>query len=211
MKRGLFIAFEGIDGCGKSTQARKLAKHILELNKYNHILITREPFRDTKIRKILREDDNPYSQAYELAKLYTEDRKKHVKEMIIPNLKIGNHVICDRYSFSTLSYQQAQGIDVVDLLNMHKGLPIADVIFILDVSENTAMKRMKKDKKRMTEQKFEKDKNFIKKLRHNYLELAENLEGHNVIVVDGTKSINHIFEKQIKPAFDKLYKKYISS
>ena len=209
MKRGLFITFEGIDGCGKSTQVRMLAKHLLEISKYNHVLVTREPFKDRKIRKILKEDDNPYSQAYELAKLYIEDRKKHVQEVIIPNLKMGNHVISDRYSFSTLSYQQAQGVEIIDLLNMHKGLPIADIIFIIDVPAETAIKRMKKDKIRKTEQKFEKDEDFIKKLRKNYLEL-KNLDLHNVVLIDGRKKPKQIFEKQIKPVIDKFYNKHYS-
>jgi dTMP kinase len=211
-KRGLFIAFEGIDGCGKSTQAWKLARYVSDLSKYNHIVMTREPFKDANIRKMLRETDDPYSQAKELAKMYTDDRRNHVKELIMPELLKGAHVISDRYAFSTLAYQQAQGIPIKDLLELHKGLPIPDIIFIVDVPSKVAVGRMKKDSKRDKgkEHKFEKNREFMEKLRKNYHGLA-NLSGHKVVVIDGTKKPEQIFEKQIKPAFDKLYNSRFSS
>jgi dTMP kinase len=205
--RGILIAFEGIDGCGKSTQVTKLAKHILELDKHNHILITREPYKDTSIRKILKSEDDPYSQAKKLATLFTNDRKLHFQELILPNLKNGIHVITDRFSFSTFAYQQTQGIMLNELLNIHKGLKIPDLIFIVDTPVEVAMMRMKKDSIRTTEQKFEKEIEFIKKLRINYLNLA-NLPNHNVVIIDGTKTIEEIFKQQIKPAFDKFYAQF---
>jgi len=209
MKRGLFVTFEGIDGCGKSTQVWILAKHIFDLNKYNHVVVTREPWKDVNIRKILKQDDDPYSQAEKLASMYTKDRRNHIQKLIGPKLNKGLHVISDRYSFSTFAYQQAQGIALDKLLEMHKGLPIPDVVFIIDAPVETAMKRMHKDKKRSEEQKFEKNKEFIEKLRNNYLKLKD-LPNHRVIVIDGTKTPNEIFEKQIKPAFDKIYNQHIS-
>lgn len=202
--RGLFITFEGIDGCGKSTQVRRLAQHILELSKYNHVLITREPYNDTKIREILQQDEDPYSQAKKLAQMFVEDRKLHVKNIISENIRKGMFVISDRYSFSTLAYQQTQGVPINELLKMHKGLPIPDIIFVIDVPAEVAMKRMKKDTVRKAEHKFEKNIKFIKKLRLKYFELA-NLPNHKVILIDGRKSPEEIFEKQLKPAFDKVY------
>lgn len=211
MKRGLFIAFEGIDGCGKSTQVWKLAKYLSNLSKYNHIVMTREPWKDKKIRKMLMETDDPYSQAVELAKMYINDRRDHVKELIIPELAKGAHVISDRYSLSTLAYQQTQGIDLKALLAMHKGLPVPDIIFIVNLPAKIAVKRMQKDSERnkKKEHKFEKDVKFIEKLRKTYLELAR-LRKHNIAVIDGSKSPDEIFEKQIKPVFDKVYNSHIS-
>jgi len=208
MKRGLFITFEGIDGCGKSTQIWKLAQYIFGLNKYHHVALTREPWKNADIRRILQEDENPYSQAYNLAQLFTKDRREHVEKLIMPSLKSGSFVISDRYSFSTLAYQQAQGVEDWKLLDMHKGLIIPDLIFIIDLPVKTALQRMKKDKGRKVEQKFEKNAEFIEKLRKNFLKLAT-LNNHNVVVIDGTKKPDEIFEKQIKPAFDKLYNKFI--
>ena len=210
MKKGIFVAFEGIDGSGKSTQTWLLGKHLAELNKYNHIIMTREPWKDMKIRKILTQDKDPYSKSEELAKRYVEDRKSHVKKLIEPNLKKGISVITDRYSLSTLSYQQAQGISLKKLLKMHKGLLIPNIIFLIDVPVNIVLKRMTKDKINKHEQKFEANKDFIEKLRKNYLKLKE-LPNHKIIVIDGTKKPQEIFEKQIKPAFNKLYNQFVSN
>lgn len=204
MKKGLFIAFEGIDGCGKSTQIWLLSKYLFELDKHNHITITREPYKDTEIRKILFEEKDPYSKAKKLAEMFIQDRRKHMKEVIIPNLKNNNHVITDRYSLSTLAYQQTQGVSLNELLEMHKGIIIPDIIFLIDVSSDIVMKRMMKDKARKSKQMFEKDKEFIEKLRTNFLDLKK-LKGHNIIIIDGSKKPEEIFEKQIKPAFDKIY------
>ena len=205
-QKGLFITFEGMDGCGKSTQVWKFGKYLAELSKHNHIIMTREPFKDTNIRKMLRETDDPYSQATKLAEMFTNDRKKHVSELISPTINQGIHVISDRYSFSTLSYQQTQGVPINELLAMHKGLPIPDLIFVIDVPAKVALERMKKDAKRDKgkEHKFEKDIKFMEKLRMKYFELAK-LPRHNVVMIDGRASPDEIFEKQIKPAFDKLY------
>lgn len=205
MKKGLFITFEGIDGCGKSTQARLLADYIFSLSKYNHVLKTREPYKNQDIRKILQSESDPYSQAMKLAEMFVKDRQQHVREIIAPNIRNGVHVISDRYSLSTLAYQQAQGVSLNELVKMHKGLIIPDLTYIVNVSVETAIERMKKDFKRKKEQKFEKDKKFIEKLRQSYLKLPWQLANHNIVLVDGNKSISDIFEKQIKPAFDKVY------
>lgn len=205
MKRGLFIAFEGIDGCGKSTQMRKLVEYIFEKNKYNHVVATREPWKDTDIRKILQSDNDTYSQGRELAEMFINDRKEHMLRLIIPNICQGIHVVSDRYSFSTLAYQQTQGMDVIELLNMHKGVLIPDIIFVVDVPAEIAVDRMNNDKNtRASKHKFEKNTEFLEKLRQNYLKLAESLENHRVVVLDGTQSIDHIFEKQIKPIINQI-------
>jgi len=204
VKKGLFIAFEGIDGSGKSTQAKMLADYIISLNKYNHVLRTREPYQDQNIRKILQQEEDPYSQGIKLAMMFTEDRRNHVNKLIMPNLLEGVHVISDRYSWSTFAYQQTQGVKLHELLNMHKELPIPDIVFLVDLPVKDAIKRMKGDKERKLEQKFEKDIEFIEKLRNNYLKLS-NTSQKLVIVVNGKLSAKEIFNKQIKPIFDTIY------
>ncbi|MDP1728659.1 MAG: dTMP kinase [archaeon] len=208
-KKGLFITFEGIDGCGKSTQAKLLADYIFSLNKYNHVLRTREPYKNTEIRKILQSESDPYSQGVKLAEMFIRDRRIHVNELINPNLEEGIYVVSDRYSLSTLAYQQTQGVPLNELLGMHSGLPIPDLTFIVNIPTNMAIERMKKDSIRKEEQKFEKDAKFIEKLRKNYIQLA-NLPKHKIVIVDGRDNIEAIFEKQVKPAFDKVYNSHLS-
>jgi dTMP kinase len=208
MKRGLFITFEGIDGCGKSAQVKMLNNYVSQLSKYNHVLNTRQPYKNQDIRKILQEDSDPYSQGRKLAEMFVADRKKHVFEMIMPILDVGGHVISDRYDLSTLAYQQTQGVSLQELIEMHSGIIMPDLTFIVDVPAEVAIERMKKDTKRNVEQKFEKQIEFIKKLRQNYLDLQKQLPGRNIVIIDANPSIEEIFEKQIKPAFDNLWAEY---
>lgn len=204
-KRGLFIAFEGIDGCGKSTQIWKLAKQLFNSNKYNHILLTREPFRDGNIRKILKNDEDPYSQAKKLAELFVNDRREHLNELILPSLSKGYHVLSDRYDCSTLAYQQTQGMSFEELFKMHQTFISPDLTFIVDLPVEIAQARMQNDGNRTEEQKFEKNKPFIEKLRQNYLELPSKIPNRDFVIINGIHPADYIFEKQIKPAFDKLY------
>ncbi|MBM3247123.1 dTMP kinase [Candidatus Pacearchaeota archaeon] len=209
IKRGYFISFEGIDGCGKSTQIWLLGKYMFDLNKYTHMVMTREPWRNADIRAILKQDSDPYSQARKLAELFVNDRKEHVTELIAPKLERGHHVISDRFDLSTLAYQQAQGIPVQELIAMHQGILMPDLTFIVDVPVEVAIQRMKKDAKRQEEQKFEKSKEFIEKLRANYLALKD-LPGRRIVIIDGTPSPIDIFENQIVPAFDKFHQEQLS-
>jgi dTMP kinase len=208
-RRGLFITFEGIDGCGKSTQAKMLADYLFNLNKYNHVLKTREPYKCQDIRKILQADSNPYSQGEKLARLFVKDRKEHLEKIIRPSLHQGIHVILDRYDCSTLAYQQTQGVPFKKLLDMHKGLIIPDVTFIIDVPAELAVKRIKKDSIRQEEQKFEKNLEFMQELRTNYLDIPNKIPNRNFIIIDARSGIDEIFEGQVKSYFENL-RKYLA-
>ena len=208
IKRGLFISFEGIDGCGKSTQIWKIAKYIFDLSKYNHLVITREPYQDANIREILKSEDDPYSQARKLASLFVADRKNHLDSLIQPNLTNGIHVISDRYDCSTLAYQQAQGPSFEELVQMHKNFLKPDLTFIVDLPIEIAAERMKKDSNRVEEQKFEKNKPFIEKLRACYLDIPQKILHRDFVIVNGNSTPDEIFYKQIKPAFDNIYQRW---
>ena len=196
MSKGKFIVLEGIDGSGKSTQILKIAYNILGKSKYNHILLTREPYKKEEIRAILREDSDPYSQAKKLAELFVQDRKEHAKEFIIPNLEKGIHVISDRYKLSTIAYQSAQGIPVQELIDMHANLPIPDITIIVDLPAERAAERMSRDNR--NEHKFEADVQFQEKTRQNYLKLQKVLSNEKIRIVDGTKSIEELTKDIIK-------------
>src|SRR3989344_6900612 len=140
-KRGLFIVFEGIDASGKTTQLLTLAKHIMDKSKYNHVCMTREPYKLVEIRKILKQDKDPYKEAEKLAQLFVRDREEHVKELILPLLSKGIYVISDRYKISTFVYQSTQGIQMQRLMDMHKRMPIPDITFIIDTPADIARQR----------------------------------------------------------------------
>ena len=201
IKKGLFIAFEGIDGSGKSTQIKELVHHIYNKSKYNHVILTRNPYKNVNIREILHQDEDPYSQAEKLANLFIEDRKLMAKEIVNPNLEKGLFVIADRYKLSTIAYQSAQGIDMNHLIEKQNQIPNPDITFIIDLSPETAMKRMKKDSQeiRGKEHKFEANLDFIKKLRENYLQSAKLMK--NIFVINGERTKEEI-SKEIKTIFD---------
>tara|TARA_Y100000310_G_C20564756_1_gene754905 strand:- start:395 stop:1003 length:609 start_codon:yes stop_codon:yes gene_type:complete len=198
----MFIVFEGIDGCGKSTQIWKLADYLSSKDKYNHILVTREPYKAREIREILKLNESPETKADKLTELFVQDRKEHVQELIKPALEKGIIVISDRYKYSTIAYQSAQGQSTNDLVELHTGFPIPDFVFIVDVDLDKASERMKKDQIRDVEHKFEKNRDFQGKVKENYLKLIDLLPEENIIVLDGNKTIEEIFEDVKKHFID---------
>jgi len=201
-KKGMFITFEGIDGCGKSTQIKKFIQYLFDLDKYNHIILTREPYKDANIRKILREDDDPYSQAEKIADMYIKDRFVHAEEVIISNLEKENIVISDRYKLSTIGYQSAQGLDMQDLIKKHDGLPVPDITFFVDVCGEVALERMKKEETRV-EQKFESSLEFQESVRQNYYKAKELLVDEKIVIINGEQTEEEVF-KEIINNFEKV-------
>ena len=167
------------------------------MDKHNHVMLTRNPYKDVNIRPILREDTDPMKKSRKLAQLFIADRRKHAKELLIPNLKKGYFVICDRYMLSTVAYQGAQGLDMKDLLKKQAAFPKPDIVFIIDVPANISAKRMKKESGRK-EHKFEANLDFLEKTRQNYLVLAKKEVLKNIVVVDGTQTREKVLEDIIE-------------
>jgi len=192
-RKALFIAFEGIDGSGKSTQIRKLAEHLFKEDKYNHVVITREPYKDVSIRGIIKKDSNPLDNAEKLAELFIADRKRHVEELINPSLDRGCHVLTDRYRLATIAYQSAQGLPINELIDKHLGLPVPDITFIVDVSAKTAMERLRKEP--TGEHKFEKNLEFLDKIREQMLKAVKIMNEDHIYIINGERGIDEIFEE----------------
>jgi dTMP kinase len=193
-KKGLFIVFEGIDGCGKSTQVWNLAKYLFNQNRLATILVTREPYKDIRIREIFKLDEPPEAKAEEITELFLEDRKKHLSELIVPSLEKGNIVILDRYKYSTMAFQSAQGIDLDQLIQMHKDMLVPDITFIIDTPAKTAIERQEKNSKREKDHKVEGKIYFQERVRNIYLNLKKYLPNEKIIIIDGTKSPENVFK-----------------
>ena len=138
---GTFVTLEGPEGAGKTTQLKQLSKQ-LDILGIDHI-VTRDPGGTPlgrQIRRILLNPENPVNPMTELL-LYQADRAQHVGEVIMPALKEGKLVLCDRYTDSTMAYQgYARGIDfgVIEELNQVAtgGLkPELTILFDLESSE----------------------------------------------------------------------------
>ncbi|MBI5251215.1 MAG: dTMP kinase [Desulfomonile tiedjei] len=135
----LFIVFEGIDGSGKSTQARMLADYLT--SRGLPVLLTAEPSEGpigSQIRSL-----KCRAEPEEEARLFTEDREDHLRRTIIPALEQGSTVICDRYVYSSAAYQGARGIPVERILAENGAFAMpADVTFLIEIDVDTAMKRI---------------------------------------------------------------------
>jgi dTMP kinase len=199
MARLPFITFEGTEGCGKSTQVRRLADRLQSLGV--PFLLTREP-GGTAIGETIREllqfaphGKGMFSETELL--LFEASRSQLVRELIRPALDAGICVIADRFFDSTTVYQgAARQLDpsVVSRVNAFAvGDCIPDLTIVLDVDAKTAQSRMKTPRRpdRMEQQPAE----FYESVRTAYRELAKK-ETSRVILVDGTKLPDQI-EKEI--------------
>ncbi len=200
-KKGLFITFEGIDGCGKTTQINLLNDYLKNKN-YNTILTLEPGGSDIgrELRKILLHHDGFVDDTCELL-LYLADRAQHTETVILDNIKKGNIVLCDRYTDSTLAYQgYARGGDIekINFLNniATKGIE-PDITFLFDIDIKTAQTRIGKDKDRLEKE----SSDFHNKVRNGYLDLAK--KSKRIKVIDSTKTIDEIFE-EVKRSIDKL-------
>lgn len=155
-KRGKFIVFEGVDGSGKTTQIGKLANRVRGLDKYQEVLLAREPtWMAGEIRNKLENESDPYKDGQRMSQLYIGDRARHYFSLIKPALDFGVNVLCDRFSLSTLAYQSVQGVPIEDLVEMHKvlGIPSPDLTLYLQITPETA--KLRKGERRGKSEKFE--------------------------------------------------------
>jgi dTMP kinase len=136
----LFIVFEGIDGSGKTTQAKLLASHFESLGV--PIVLTREPSDGAVGLRIRSMTTRPSPE--EETRLFTEDRRDHTNRVILPALDRGETVICDRYVYSSVAYQGARGVDIGRILADNSVFaPAADVTFLLEIPPDTALGRIR--------------------------------------------------------------------
>ena len=170
---GLFITFEGGEGCGKSTQSRLLLKKLEQQN--IPVLLTHEPggtALGNELRKVLkRKQGSSISPQAELF-LFAASRAQLVAEVIRPALQEGKVVICDRFTYSTLVYQgYGRGLDLTILERVNN---IAtqnlkpDLAVLLDISPEQGLAR-----KRSLKDRFElEDLSFHRRVREGYLKMA---------------------------------------
>ena len=137
--KGKFIVLEGIDGAGKTTQGRLLAQCLT--SRGSTVVLTAEP-SDGPEGVLLRSLKTRLTPEEE-ARLFTEDRRHHVKHVIGPSLEAGFVVICDRYVYSSVAYQGARGIDQKRIISWNKPFLVApNVIFLLELPVDLALDRI---------------------------------------------------------------------
>ncbi len=195
---GLFISFEGIDGCGKSTQA-DLLRSYLE-SKGEQVELLREPggtALSEQIREILINPNNDKMDPSTESILLSASRAQLTREIIIPALERGNVVICDRYADSTLAYQgYGRGINLewLEKLNAFATAGLKpDITLLVDLPVDEAFNRMQsKSFDRIEMEGIE----FLDKVRSGYLELTDRFS-KRYFMIDGMETIEEMSKKII--------------
>lgn len=185
---GKFIALEGPDGCGKSTQA-KLLSEWLKSEGYD-VEVTREPTENPiggVLRNSLRgEIDLPLEAE---ALLFACDRLLHISEVIRPGLDQGKIIVTERYVHSSLAYQTSRGLPREWVEEINKFAIDPDITIFLDVPSRVGFKRVGSSGKADV---FEQDLELQKRVRETYKKLAEE---ENIPIIDGTESPKKVHEK----------------
>ncbi|MCF8240894.1 MAG: dTMP kinase [Melioribacteraceae bacterium] len=193
----MFITFEGLDFCGKSTQVKLLKDYLLKNN--HRIELIREPGGtkiSEKIRDILLDKNNHEMFDETELLLFSASRSQLVREFIIPRLKEGYYVISDRFHDSSTAYQgygRGLGADFVAKLNdIVIGEALPDITFLIDIPVEEVFKRKKLIKNDQLDRIEVSERNFYENVRNGYLNLANNNKRFKLI--DGTKSIDEIHQ-----------------
>ena len=206
---GAFITFEGIDGCGKSTQLRLLAS-ALRLEGLE-VVTTREPGGTTlgqRLRAALLDVDEQVDPLAELL-VFAADRAQHVRQQLRPALETNHVVLSDRYADATVAYQGAgRGFDrklvdeIVQLAT--EGLkPDLTLIFDLSVPESITRTRRREENKQKDRLDIE-DSDFHARVRNAYLEIAK-AEPDRVRIIDArgsTEETHNAVKKIVTPILE---------
>ena len=201
-KKPLFIVFEGVEGCGKSFQSKKLLNNLKK--KKISVLLTREPggtksaelIRNLILKDYFNKENNEKFDKYTDTLLYLAARNEHIKNKIKPALQKKTIVICDRFTDSTLAYQvYGKKIDINFINNIHKFILNGikpDITFILKVSSKASRNRLKKRKSKNRYDNF--TQSFYTKAQNSFLKIAKNKK--NYFILDSSSNDSNL-EKQI--------------
>ncbi len=206
---GVFIVLEGIDGAGKSTQAKMLAEWFEERG--HEVVLTKEP-TDTAFGKLIRRlvltggrvgiiDGAKISHEAE-ALLFAADRAEHIHKLIRPALEEGKVVISDRYFYSSLAYQWARGLDLEWLIDLNRFAIRPDIAILLDIPARESMRRIKG---RAIKTEFDRIFELQRSVRNNYLKLAEMFP--EIRIVNAQNSVEDIHRDIIGLIEQEIFKR----
>ena len=192
LSEGVFITFEGMEGCGKTTQVKRLARRLRGLAV--PVIVTLEPggtAMGRHVRRVLLDSRNDALTPLAELMLYAADRAQHVEEIIKPALRAGKCVLCDRFSDATVVYQgAARGQDrkLIRLLNnVVTGGIRPHLTFLLDCPVEMGLRRAL-GRNMKGQDRFEKEAlSFHRKVRNGYLDLARRNK-KRFVILDATAS-----------------------
>ena len=203
-KKPFFIVFEGVEGCGKSFQSKKLLKNLKKKN--IPTLLTREPggtksaelIRNLILKDYFNKDNKEKFDKYTDTLLYLAARNEHIKNRIKPALQNKHIVICDRFIDSTLAYQvYGKKININFINHIHKFILDGvkpNITFVLKVSINSSRKRLNKRKSTNRYDNFA--QSFYTKAQNSFLKIAKNKK--NYYILDSSINDNSLEKKIFK-------------
>ncbi|OBQ41552.1 MAG: thymidylate kinase [Anabaena sp. MDT14b] len=192
---GKLIVFEGVEGCGKTTQMQLCSQWLESLN--ISVVLTREPGgtelgKDLRMLLLEKSPNKPVGEVTELL-LYAADRAQHIEEELKPNLAIGKYILCDRYTDSTIAYQgygRGLSMSIINQLNqIATGGLASDLTIWLDVDVEIGLSRKRGQAKldRIEQETIA----FHRRVQRGYTELAVSYPSR-IVRVDGNNSQENV-------------------
>ena len=200
-QKPFFIVFEGVEGCGKSFQSKKLYKKLKKSGV--KAILTREPggtksselIRNLILKDYFNNNNDEKFDKYTDTLLYLAARNEHIKNKIKPALLKKNVVICDRFTDSTIAYQvYGKKVDIKFINNIHKKILQGikpNIVFILKVSEESSRQRLKKRKTKNRYDKFA--QSFYTKAQKSFKKIAKSKR--NYFLLDSSLNDNFLEKK----------------
>ncbi|MFS0784122.1 dTMP kinase [Bacillus sp. 1P06AnD] len=205
MNRGIFITAEGPDGAGKTTILNMLFQKLKDSGK--KVMLTREPGGIAiaeQIREVLLNTENIAMDERTEALLYAAARRQHLVEKVLPALKEGYIVLCDRFVDSSLAYQgYARGLGMDEVLRINQFAiedMMPDATLYFDLTPEEGLKRIESNSNREVNRLDAEDLAFHKKVREGYLKLVEQFP-ERIVVIDASQGIPEVLgetEKMIE-------------
>lgn len=198
--RGTLITFEGVEGSGKTTLLKRLA-HYLKEEKQVQVLTTREPGGvpiAEEIRQLILNPAHTTMDGETEALLYAAARRQHLVEKVLPALKKGQFVLCDRFVDSSLAYQgYARGIGLESIWQINQfaiGGVLPDLTILLDVEPVLGLARIKANEKREVNRLDLENLEFHQRVYQGY-KIVQKRFPERIVAVDAARSVEQVFDQ----------------
>jgi dTMP kinase len=196
---GLFVVIEGIDGTGKSTLASNIYQELR--NRDINTLLTFEPTKGQWGKKLRQSFTSERLPQDEELSLFMKDRKEHLEDVIIPALKDGRVVICDRYYYSTAAYQGARGMDPEKIIEKNRRFALEpDLVLLLELDPERAVERIKSS--RSGANSFE-ALDYLKRVSAIY----DSMQDANIIRLDASQPAHLVARQAVSHILERLKEK----
>lgn len=198
MNKGIFITFEGPEGAGKTTVITEIYKRLEQEGK--KAILTREPGGiriSEKIRNVILDNEHQEMDGRTEALLYAAARRQHLVERILPEMKEGNIVLCDRFVDSSLAYQgYARGLGMDEVMSINKfaiGETMPHLTIYFDISPEEGLRRISKNDEREQNRLDNETLQFHKKVYEGYQLLLKQYP-NRIVSTDASKPLSEVTE-----------------